>query len=439
MIDQADDDRSRRARANLGREPRLLRAVRAGARIASIERQPCRARRRAAAARRDVDLSPARAPTRTRPHPHPEGPAERSLADARRRAGAVLGDELGPAPRSIDFHGFHHDCRVLGDEVPAELTASARLWLVEGDADRTRASGSPCSAHARRSGCDPCRPHPRRRRGAGSGNGSDDDPDPAAEVAPAERRAGPIAPHASRSPPRSRSPTGGCVRGRRRPRRARRGKARERRCSSTTETHLQARCREAVPPAFGPGVAYAEKAFLCKVMARLARRRGTAARRGDRGGTSWRWRSRARRRTLRARDARQQQVPIRAARHRLLARRAPIVVIDSADEIDRIVIRALPADEAWLERSAPGPPPGHPRRREAHTHEFVTTGTEDTKFGFSIASSAADAAVEAIQADPTASTLVGVHARIGSRDLPPRPAFELKVAALAPLIAAART
>jgi arginyl-tRNA synthetase len=28
------------------------------------------------------------------------------------------------------FHGFYHDCRVLGDEVPAETT-QARLWLVE--------------------------------------------------------------------------------------------------------------------------------------------------------------------------------------------------------------------------------------------------------------------------------------------------------------------
>ena len=30
-----------------------------------------------------------------------------------------------------EFHGFYHDCRVLGDDVPLELTR-ARLWLVEG-------------------------------------------------------------------------------------------------------------------------------------------------------------------------------------------------------------------------------------------------------------------------------------------------------------------
>ena len=30
-----------------------------------------------------------------------------------------------------EFHGFYHDCRVLSEEVPPELT-QARLWLVEG-------------------------------------------------------------------------------------------------------------------------------------------------------------------------------------------------------------------------------------------------------------------------------------------------------------------
>ncbi|MDQ1419123.1 MAG: diaminopimelate decarboxylase, partial [Acidimicrobiaceae bacterium] len=39
------------------------------------------------------------------------------------------------------------------------------------------------------------------------------------------------------------------------------------------EDHLRARCREAVE-AFGPGVAYASKAFLCKAMAALAHEEG---------------------------------------------------------------------------------------------------------------------------------------------------------------------
>src|SRR5688572_4429165 len=39
------------------------------------------------------------------------------------------------------------------------------------------------------------------------------------------------------------------------------------------EAHLRARCREAVA-AFGDGVAYASKAFLCLAMARLAHEEG---------------------------------------------------------------------------------------------------------------------------------------------------------------------
>jgi arginyl-tRNA synthetase len=31
---------------------------------------------------------------------------------------------------AADFHGFYHDCRVMGDDVDADHTA-ARLWLVE--------------------------------------------------------------------------------------------------------------------------------------------------------------------------------------------------------------------------------------------------------------------------------------------------------------------
>ena len=36
----------------------------------------------------------------------------------------------GCASSPVAFHGFYHDCYVMGDDVPAELT-QARLWLVE--------------------------------------------------------------------------------------------------------------------------------------------------------------------------------------------------------------------------------------------------------------------------------------------------------------------
>jgi len=51
---------------------------------------------------------------------------------------------------------------------------------------------------------------------------------------------------------------------------------------------------------------------------------------------------------------------------------------------------------------------------EAHTHEFVRTGHEDTKFGFSIASGAAWRAVEELRS-LTGVDLAGIHAHIGSQ------------------------
>jgi diaminopimelate decarboxylase len=51
---------------------------------------------------------------------------------------------------------------------------------------------------------------------------------------------------------------------------------------------------------------------------------------------------------------------------------------------------------------------------EAHTHEFVRTGQEDTKFGFSMSSGAAAEAVAALELIPGVE-LVGIHAHIGSQ------------------------
>jgi diaminopimelate decarboxylase len=51
---------------------------------------------------------------------------------------------------------------------------------------------------------------------------------------------------------------------------------------------------------------------------------------------------------------------------------------------------------------------------EAHTHDFVRTGQEDSKFGFGLASGAATEAVARLRALPGVK-LVGVHAHIGSQ------------------------
>ncbi|MCL6459464.1 MAG: diaminopimelate decarboxylase [Gorillibacterium sp.] len=51
---------------------------------------------------------------------------------------------------------------------------------------------------------------------------------------------------------------------------------------------------------------------------------------------------------------------------------------------------------------------------EAHTHEYITTGNEDTKFGFDLASGAAFLAVKAVAQYPVFK-LLGIHSHIGSQ------------------------
>jgi diaminopimelate decarboxylase len=52
----------------------------------------------------------------------------------------------------------------------------------------------------------------------------------------------------------------------------------------------------------------------------------------------------------------------------------------------------------------------------AHTHEYISTAQEDTKFGFSIASNAAMNAIDLIEADKNLN-LTGIHCHIGSQIL----------------------
>ena len=71
------------------------------------------------------------------------------------------------------------------------------------------------------------------------------------------------------------------------------------------------------------------------------------------------------------------------------------IVVDSFDEIDRLAtLTAGPVSSAQqvLVRVTPGV--------EAHTHEFVRTGQEDSKFGFGLASGAAAEAVARLRALP---------------------------------------
>ena len=95
------------------------------------------------------------------------------------------------------------------------------------------------------------------------------------------------------------------------------------------------------------------------------------------------------------------------------------IVIDSFDEIDRLA--EVGVETRLLVRITPGV--------EAHTHEFVQTGQEDSKFGFGLVD---DMALEAVRraAKLPGCEVVGVHAHIGSQIFE-LTAFELAIERLA--------
>jgi diaminopimelate decarboxylase len=84
------------------------------------------------------------------------------------------------------------------------------------------------------------------------------------------------------------------------------------------------------------------------------------------------------------------------------------IVIDSMYEIDRVATAAAKAGKVQrvLLRLTPG--------IQAHTHESISTAHEDVKFGFSISSGAAWAAITAVHNQPSLE-LRGFHAHIGSQ------------------------
>lgn len=169
------------------------------------------------------------------------------------------------------------------------------------------------------------------------------------------------------------------------------------------ELHLRARCREALA-AFGDGVAYASKAFLCKAMATLVHQEGLCIDVSTGGEL----------RVAVAAGVPGERLVLhgnnKSARELAEAAGADVgrVVVDSFDEIQRL--ETLHAETGWVPRVLVRVTPGV----EAHTHEYVMTGQEDSKFGFSIQSGAAAEAVERLRRS-AAAELIGIHAHIGSQ------------------------
>ena len=169
------------------------------------------------------------------------------------------------------------------------------------------------------------------------------------------------------------------------------------------EAHLESRCAEAAA-AFDDGVAYASKAFLCREMARLASRAGLcidvasegemhcALSAGVAGG----------RLVLHGNNKSDNELAL------ALDAGVGRIVVDGHDDLERLAKHASGrlVPQSVLVRVTPG--------IEAHTHEFVRTGQEDTKFGVSIASGEAARLIERVAATDGLA-LVGLHAHIGSQ------------------------
>jgi diaminopimelate decarboxylase len=187
------------------------------------------------------------------------------------------------------------------------------------------------------------------------------------------------------------------------------------------EDHLRARCREAVA-AFGPGVNYATKAFLCRAMARLAVEEGMHLDVSTLGEYQVARAAGVPASKLVLHGNNKSEQELRLALSEGVGR----VVVDSFDELDRIEALAaegVPADTPELSvRITPGV--------EAHTHEFVRTGQDDSKFGFGVASGDAERAIERI-GEHADLELVGLHCHIGSQVFETR-FFELAVEVIAP-------
>lgn len=167
------------------------------------------------------------------------------------------------------------------------------------------------------------------------------------------------------------------------------------------EDHMRSRCREAVA-AFGDGATYATKAFLCTAMARLAYEEGMRLDVATGGELAIAVAAGVPPDRLVVHGNNKSSDELETAMRIGVGR----LVVDNFDEIDRIETLhqdGLPAPEVLI-RVTPGV--------EVHTHEFVRTGGDDSKFGFT--REAVDEAVHLVAESPS-MRLVGLHAHIGSQ------------------------
>ena len=169
------------------------------------------------------------------------------------------------------------------------------------------------------------------------------------------------------------------------------------------EDDFRARCREWREAFEGADVYYAGKAFLCTAIARWVAEEGLSLDVCTGGELAVALRAGFPTERLAFHGNNKSMAELERAVSVGVGR----VVVDSFEEIQRL---AAVAERAGVRqrvyvRVTPGV--------EAHTHEYVQTGQEDQKFGFSLASGAAAEAVRGVLALPSLE-LVGIHCHIGS-------------------------
>lgn len=171
------------------------------------------------------------------------------------------------------------------------------------------------------------------------------------------------------------------------------------------EEHIVNRCREVAVASSGLAV-YATKAFLCRAMVELIAGSGMGfdiSTAGELeavlsgGGDPAKIVFHGNNKSI-------------AELKRALEVRVGRIVVDSDDELDRLesLYRQSRQVARILLRITPG--------IEVHTHEYIATGVDGTKFGFTVSTNLADQAISRAQKS-SAVELMGLHAHIGSQIL----------------------
>ena len=170
------------------------------------------------------------------------------------------------------------------------------------------------------------------------------------------------------------------------------------------EQHIRNRLQEAIA-AFGPGVAYAGKAFLCSAMAKLVAEEGLHLDVATGGELHIALGAGVKPDRIIFHGNNKSVTELSEAMKADVGR----IVIDSFDEMDRMEGLLAATDltpPSVLVRITPGV--------KAETHEYISTGQNDSKFGFIVSSGEADAAVRRAMDSPSMN-LLGIHSHIGSQ------------------------